>query len=64
MVAQRFALFKSIKTLKRSFNYGKVRAFDFYSGKIRYASRLETASVVKIETENGTVLWIKSKPLL
>ena len=65
-----------IKTLR-----GTVRAFDFFSGKTvnfrkkkRYASRLETASVIKILTENGrvryatvrygTVLRINSDPLL
>ena len=45
-------------------NNGTVRAFDFFSGKTenfrengRYASRLETASVIKILTENGTVRY-------
>ena len=44
--------------------YGTVRAFDFFSGKTenfrqkkRYASRLETASVIKIVTENGRVRY-------
>jgi hypothetical protein len=41
-----------------------VRAFDFFSGKtenfsekVRHASRLETASVIKILTENGRVRY-------
>jgi hypothetical protein len=41
-----------------------VRVFDFFSGKtenfkekVRYASRLETASVIKIVTENGMVRY-------
>jgi hypothetical protein len=67
--------------LALNFKYGTVRAFDIFSGKtenfrekVRYASRLETASVIKILTENGTVrygtvrygtvLWIKSDSLL
>jgi hypothetical protein len=56
--------------------YGTVLAFEFFSGKTenfrqkkRYASRLETASVIKIVTENGrvrygTVLWINTDSLL
>jgi hypothetical protein len=41
-----------------------VRSFDFFSGKtenfrqkIRYASRLETVSVIKIVTENDRVRY-------
>jgi hypothetical protein len=53
-----------------------VRAFDFFNEKTEnfrqkkwYASRLETTSVIKIVTENGTVrhgtvLSIKSDSLL
>jgi hypothetical protein len=58
------------------FKYDTVRAFDFFSGKtenfrekVRYASRLETAGVIKIVLENGrvrygTVLRTNSEPLL